>query len=133
MAGHLAEAGVAVAGIIEQKDACSGMLRNQKRLKGYDIPFIFGTTIREICGYPQLEGVILSDDTWLSCRTLLIAAGLVPEQGLLQGLVQSGSAELSDWLHICGNARQVHPMVEGVISDGNQAGGSAYYNLTRSI
>jgi len=127
MAAHLVESGVEIAGVIEQKESCGGMLRNQNRLKAYDIPFIFSSTIREICGYPELEGVLLSNDTHLPCRTLLIAAGLVPEQELIRNL--SVNAGLPDWVHVCGNARQVHPIADGVVSDGNQAGRLAYEQL----
>jgi len=132
MASHLAEAGVKISGIIEQKETCSGMLRNQNRLQAYDIPYVFSTTIREICGYPELEGVVLTGGTYLPCRTLLIAAGLVPEQELLQKFVQNpisknpSETSYPDWIHLCGNARQVHPIVDSVVTDGARAGRHAY-------
>lgn len=124
MADHLAEAGIEIAGIVEQKNACGGMLRNRNRLLPYNIPFIFDTTIREVFGYPELSGIILQNGTTIPCRTLLIAAGLVPEQELVRNLISDSG--LPAWVHICGNARQVHPIVDGVVSDGERAGNISY-------
>lgn len=124
MAMHLAEAGVEISGIVEQRESCGGMLRNQNRLKGYHMPFLFNTTIREICGYPSLEGVVLQDGHFLPCRTLLIAVGLVSQQELIQEF--KDGTDLPNWIIMCGNARQVHPMVDGVVADGARAGKLAY-------
>ena len=118
MAKQLAEAGLSVT-MVEQKSHCGGMVRNQRCLTEYPIRLCCGTTVREVHGAGNLEGVSTSKREYLSCRTLLIAAGLRPERELVQGL------EDSDWLHICGNCNTVHPMVEAVVQEGKQAGRSA--------
>jgi len=115
MAQQLADAGISVT-LVEQKDSCGGMVRNQHCLACSRISLICNTTISEVCGEKQLEGCILSDGTCLPCRTLLIAAGLRPERELVFGL------EEADWLHLCGNCNAVQPMVEAVVKEGKQTG-----------
>jgi len=116
MAMHLAQAGVPVAAMVEQKAACGGLARNRNALKPYHIPLRCGVTIREVLGSPDLEAVVLSDGTEIPCKTLLIAVGLRPDRTLVHGL------ENAPWLHLCGNCRTVHPMVEAVTEEGTQAG-----------
>lgn len=122
MAKQLAEKGIAVI-LVEKKDRCGGMARNQHCLGQYPIELICGQTITEICGMPSLDRVVLTDGRVLPCRTLLIAAGLRPERELICRL------GTPDWLHICGNCNRVHPMVEAVIQEGKQAGLAACRNL----
>ncbi len=122
MANHLAEKGIAVT-LVEQRSQCGGMAKNQRCLKKYPIRLCCNTTVREVCGEKILEGVILSDGTFLPCRTLLVAAGLCPEQDLIYGLADA------PWIHLCGNCNTVHPIVEAVVSEGEQAGFSAYENI----
>lgn len=119
MANHLAEQGISVT-MVEQRSQCGGMAKNQICLKKYPIRLLCNTTIREVCGDKALEGVILSDGTFLPCRTLLVAAGLRPERDLLWDL------EESNWLHCCGNCSAVHPIVEAVVSEGEQVGTEAW-------
>ena len=112
---------------MEQKPHCGGMARNQRCLQEYPIGLRCGTTIHEVIGKDRLEGVALSDGTYLPCKTLLIAAGLRPERELVSRLGQP------DWLHICGNCNKVHPMVEAVVSEGKQAAISAIENLRGAL
>ena len=37
--------------------------------------------------------------------------------------------EYPDWIHICGNCKSVHPMIEAVIKEGKQAGNTAWKNI----
>ena len=126
MANHLAEKGVSVT-LVEQRAQCGGMEHNQRCLRKYPIRLLCNTTVREVCGGKQLESVILSDGTVLPCKLLLIAAGLRPERDLIADL------EAPDWLHICGNCSTVHPIVEAVVSEGEQAGIAAYENIRGSL
>lgn len=119
MANHLAEKGIPVT-LVEQKEVCGGMARNQRCLKEYPIGLICGTTITQVHGETGLTGCTLKNGRFLPCKTLLIAAGLRPERELVLGL------EEAPWLHLCGNCRQVHPMVEAVVNEGKQAGLAAY-------
>ena len=122
MAGHLAEKGIPVT-LVERQSQCGGMARNRRYLQEYPIRLICDDTVAEVRGSPRLTGCVTAKGLELPCKTLLIAAGLRPEREL--------AAHLGNptWLHICGNCNRVHPMVEGVVQEGTQAGKSALQNL----
>ena len=122
MARQLAEVGLAVT-MVEKKDSCGGMARNRRCLEEHPIGLLCGDTIREVQGYPHITGCVTAKGEKLPCKTLLIAAGLIPERELVTHL---GDPE---WLHICGNCRTVHPMVEAVVNEGKQAGSSALKHM----
>ena len=122
MARQLAEVGLAVT-MVEKKNQCGGMARNQRCLEEYPIRLLCGDTIREVQGYPHITGCVTAKGEKLPCKTLLIAAGLIPERELIAHL---GNPE---WLHICGNCNAVHPMVEAVVNEGKQAGSSALKHM----
>ena len=126
MAKQLAQGGCSVT-LVEQKSQCGGMARNQRCLTEHRIRLICEDTIACIHGYPQLTGCTTAKGVPLSCRTLLIAAGLRPERELVFGLGDPG------WLHICGNCNTVHPMVEAVVNEGKLAGIAAYRNIRGSL
>ena len=122
MAKQQAETGIPVT-LVEKKNQCGGMAKNQRCLQELPITLICGDTIAEVRGYPQITLCITEKGVELPCKTLLIAAGLRPERELVSHL---GSP---DWLHICGNCHRVHPMVEAVAGEGKQAAISAIENL----
>ena len=126
MAKQLAQAGAEVT-LVEKKDGCGGMARNRKCLEEFPITLICADTLGEVRGYPQITGCITAKGMELPCKTLLIAAGLRPERELIWKMEQC------DWLHLCGNCNQVHPMVEAVINEGKQAGISALKNLRGAL
>ena len=115
MAKHLADAGLDVT-LVEQRDACGGMLRNQRALENTAVKLICRNTVAEVHGEKQLTGCTLSDGTFIPCRLLLIAAGLRPERELVRDFSDR------EWVHLCGNCNTVHPMVEGVVNEGKKAG-----------
>lgn len=125
MAAQLVAEGVEIAAIVEQKESCGGMAKNQRCIKKHEIPLICSATITEVLGSPNLTGVKVrksdkGEETEISCRSLLVAAGLRPDRSLIHGL------EISEWLHLCGNCHMVHPVVEAVIAEGCQAGAAAW-------
>jgi NADPH-dependent 2,4-dienoyl-CoA reductase/sulfur reductase-like enzyme len=122
MAAHLAEQGIPVT-VVEKRESCGGMARNQRCLQAYPIRLICGDTLAEVHGSPRITGCTTEKGEYLPCETLLIAVGLRPEQELLHGL---GNPH---WVHICGNCRKVHPMVEAVVQEGKQAGTAAMNEL----
>ena len=122
MAKQLADLGLQVT-LVEQKDRCGGMARNQRCLQEYPIGLICGDTVAAVQGYPHITGCVTAKGIRLPCKTLLIAAGLRPERELVQHL------NAPSWLHICGNCSRVHPMVEAVIQEGKQAGIAACENM----
>lgn len=116
MAAQLLDAGISVAAIVEKGSSIGAMARNRKFPGNTDIPIFLRNTITELRGHPCLEGVSLTDGTYIPCRTLLTAVGLRPERELVRQLGDP------DWLTLCGNCRKVHSMVETVVSEGKQAG-----------
>ena len=126
LAKQIAQTGAEVT-LVEKKDRCGGMARNQKCLEEFPITLICQDTIAEVRGYPQITGCMSAKGVELPCKTLLIAVGLRPERELVLGL------EHCDWLHICGNCNQVHPMVEAVTNEGKQAGKAAIENLRGAL
>ena len=122
MARQLAQTGLSVT-MVEKKSQCGGMARNQRCLKEYLIRLLCSDTIREVQGYPHVTGCVTENGVYLPCKTLLIAAGLIPEWELTSHLGNP------DWLHICGNCHRVHPMVEAVVNEGKQAGIAALNNV----
>ena len=99
------------------------MARNQRCLQEYPIRLLCGDTILEVKGHPHITGCVTAKGTDLPCKTLLIAAGLIPDRELISQLGDP------DWLHICGNCNTVHPMVEAVIQEGKQAGIAALKHM----
>ena len=126
MAKQLAEANLPVT-LVEKKDRCGGMARNQRCLEEFPIRLICSDTIAQVHGEKQLSGCTTAQGTYLPCRTLLIAAGLRPERELVSHLGNP------TWLHICGNCNKVHPMVEAVVQEGKQAGNAAIENLRGAL
>lgn len=126
MASQLAQSGLSVT-LVEQRPCCGGMARNQRCLEEFPIRLLCSTTVSEVFGEKRLEGVSLTNDTYLPCKTLLIAAGLRPDRELVFDLGQP------DWLHSCGNCRTVHPMVESVVNEGKQAGIAAWEQVLKGL
>lgn len=122
MAKQLSELGIKVT-LVEKKPACGGMARNRRCLEEYPIDLICNATITEVFGQKQLERVALSDNRELPCKTLLIAVGMRPEREILFGLGEP------EWLHLCGNCKTVHPVVEAVIHEGKLAGQTAFEHM----
>ena len=126
MAKQLAQAGLAVT-MVEKKESCGGMVKNQHCLQEFPIRIICDDTIAQVKGDPQITGCVTAKGVELTCRTLLIAVGLRPERELVSSLGKP------DWLHLCGNCKTVHPMVEAVASEGKQAGHAAAENLRGAL
>ena len=126
MARQLARLGITVT-IVERMPHCGGMAKNRHCLREYPIKLVCNATVTEVYGEKTLEGVRISQNIPIPCRTLLIAAGMRPERELIRGLQEA------PWLHICGNCNTVHPMVEAVVNEGKQAGLSAYENIRGSL
>ena len=126
MAKQLAEAGLAVT-MVEKNDRCGGISRNRRCLKEYPIRLICADTIVQIHGEKHICGCTTKSGEFLPCKTLLIAVGLRTEQELVEHLGNP------DWLHLCGNCSYVHPIVESVTEEGQQAGMAALKNLRGAL
>ena len=126
MARQLAQAGLSVT-MVEKGRCCGGMLRNQRCLEEYPIRLICEDTVAQIHGEKSISGCTTKKGEYLPCGTLLIAVGLRPERELVSHLGDP------DWLHICGNCNQVHPMVEAVVQEGTRAGIAALKELRGAL
>lgn len=122
MAKQLADAGLSVT-LVERKDRCGGLVRNQHCLEERSVSLICSDTIARVHGEGNLTGCTTAKGVHLPCKTLLLAVGLRPERELVAHL---GNPQ---WLHICGNCNTVHPMVEGVIQEGKRAGIAALEHM----
>lgn len=128
VARQLAGAGVGIAAIVEKKNSCGGLARNRRCISDFHLKLVCGATVSQVFGNKQLEGVNVrhADTAWetfIPCKTLVIAAGLTPEQELIRSIGRPS------WLHLCGNCNRIHSMVETVVQEGNQAGISACERL----
>jgi len=128
MAWQLLESGIEVRALIEKQEMCGGTARNWDRLEGYKLPVRTGCTVSKLLGENKLTGVNIRElksgrEESISCKTLVIAAGFMPENGLIKSLAPQ------PWLHICGNCNRIHDVVEGVVQEGIQAGIAACEKL----
>lgn len=121
VATHLLERGIKVS-MVEINPSFGGLVRNRKRMMQYPVDLHFSVTVKEVVGEKNIEGVILTDNTFIPAKSLLIATGLIPDRELLN------NTELNDHIHICGNCNTVHPMVEAVVKEGISAGLAAFEN-----
>lgn len=126
MAKQLAQVGLAVT-MVEKKDRCGGMVKNQRCLEEFPIRLICSDTVAVVHGEKTISGCTTEKGVHLPCKTLLIAAGLRPERELVFGLHNP------EWLHICGNCNKVHSMVEAVTQEGKQAGMAAKERIRGSL
>lgn len=127
-AWQLFNAGVEVKMLVEQSAVGSGFARSWKRIEGYEPALRCRSTVSKVFGERQLEGVNIrnldtGDDTFVPCKTLVIAAGMVPKQDLVCKIGKP------DWLQLCGNCSRVHAMIEGVVQEGIRAGNAACEKL----
>ncbi len=124
MAWQLLTLGLPVT-LVEREDRMTGLLQNRERLEGLPLRFLPRTTILEIAGLPEITGVVLSDGQRLPCRTLLSAVGLRPETELLP------DGRRPDWIVPAGNCSRIHPRIESVLKEGEDAAALALALLSR--
>ena len=135
VAHHLAESGAEVIGVFEQGPAPGGLARNKRLyLDTHGIPLITRCTVTRLHGAARLTGVTVcavdasgkvqhESGRLVECDTLVTSIGLIPERELISTLLSEG--DTPPWLFICGNAGQIHSLVESVVSDGQRAGNAA--------
>lgn len=148
MARRFAMEGVEVKGVIEMMPFPGGLDRNLQCLKDFNIPlfqrygatFIHGTDRVEALTISKLdqEGKPMSgEDKKIECDTLILSAGLIPENELSKragvkidpktsGPVVDENMETSvPNVFACGNVVHVHDLVDHVSQDGTKAGRNA--------
>ena len=149
MARRLTLEGAKVIAVIEKEKRPSGLIRNIVQcLEDFDIPLYLSTTVTEITGNNRVESVSIApvdengnvkwdENKEIPCDTLLIAAGLIPEnelsltagveltKGSGGALVNAEKATSVSGIFACGNVVRVHETVDDVTIEGELAGESA--------
>ena len=149
MARRLTLEGAKVKGVYEIMDYPGGLKRNIVQcLNDFDIPLHLSHTVTEIRGKERVEGVVVSkvDDKLhpikgseqsITCDTLLLSVGLIPENELskkagielsngTRGPVTTETMESSvSGMFSCGNVSTVFDLVDYVAQTGITAGANA--------
>ena len=149
MARRLTLEGAKVKAVLEILPYSSGLTRNIVQcLQDYNIPLVFNQTITRIHGKERVTGVtyaevtpnrkpILGTEKGLTCDTLLLSVGLIPENelskkakvemdGATVGPIVSEIMESSvSGIFACGNVVHVHDLVDNVSKESELAGCNA--------
>jgi len=149
MARRLSLEGAKVKCVVEVSPTSSGLNRNIAQcLNDYDIPLLLSHNINEIHGKSRIEGVTICqvDEKWnpikgteeyVSCDTLLLSIGLIPENELSVNLgvdlyratngpkINSNMETNVEGVFACGNVLHVHDIVDFVTKEARLAGKNA--------
>ena len=138
MARRMTLEGGKVLCVVEILPRPGGLLRNVVQcLYDFDIPLLLSHTVTDIRGRERVEEVVVSQvdenrnaipgtEQSFSCDTVLLSAGLIPENELLSAAgikIESGKIQTSaQGVFVCGNALQVHDLVDHVTLEAQRAG-----------
>lgn len=148
MARRMHFEGAEVVGVYEINNIPSGLNRNIVQcLNDYNISLHLSETVVEVLGKDRVSGVVvakvnpdftfdLSSRRVIPCDTVLLSVGLVPENDLVEGLVEFNSktngAIVDDnyqtsvsGMFSCGNVLHVHDIVDDVTFESIIAGEKA--------
>ncbi len=150
MARRLVYEGVDVKMVLNRSSFSGGLKRNIVQcLDDYGIPLIFNRTITAVHGKDRLCGVTVSHvdpatkqpipgtEEYVECDTLLISAGLLPENELTReagialdrgtggAVVDEAFMTEKPGIFSAGNVLHVHDLVDFVSEEGEAAGRSA--------
>ncbi len=148
MARRMTLEGAKVKAVCEIMPFSSGLKRNiEQCLNDFEIPLYFNTTIVEIIGDGRVEAVTIAQvdqnkkpikgtEKTIKCDTVLFSVGLIPENELAKkaglplnmgtkgvNVDQFRQTEKSG-IFACGNALQVHDLVDFVSEESEIAGAS---------
>ncbi|MBL7212270.1 MAG: FAD-dependent oxidoreductase [Desulfobacteraceae bacterium] len=153
MARRLTLEGAQVKAVLEILPYTSGLIRNEVQcLHDFNIPLLLEHTVAEIHGEYRVEGVtvirvdqrrnpIPGSERFISCDTLLLSVGLIPENELtkMAGLaidLSSGGPYVDELmetrtpgLFACGNVLHVSDMVDNVSLEGELAAEGAFLRI----
>ncbi|RRD94152.1 FAD-binding protein [Clostridiales bacterium COT073_COT-073] len=149
MARRMTLEGCNVKGVLEIMPYSSGLVRNKVQcLDDFDIPLYLNYTVTAIHGKDRVEAVsiakvddrlnpISETEITVSCDTLLLSIGLIPENelsksagvkldGVTKGAIVDEKRETNiKGIFACGNVLQVHDLVDNVSAEAKIAGRSA--------
>jgi len=141
--------GANVKMVLELMPYSGGLTRNIVQcLDDYDIPLKLSHTVTKMHGRERLEGVTIAQvdenlkpkpetEEYVPCDTLLLSVGLIPENELSRNLgiemdsvtggpvVDSSMQTSRRGVFACGNALQVHDLVDFVTEEAMRAGKAA--------
>ncbi|SMP67330.1 NAD(P)/FAD-dependent oxidoreductase [Anoxynatronum buryatiense] len=159
MARRMTLEGASVKAVVELMPYSGGLTRNIVQcLDDFHIPLLLGHTITQIEGKQRLESVTIAQvdeerrpvegtQQRISCDTLLLSVGLIPENELSQqagieldsitgGAVVNQTMETSEpGIYACGNVLHVHDLVDWVTEESRRAGryAAAYLKKRESL
>jgi len=138
MARRMTLEGAKVLGVVEILPHPGGLLRNVAQcLNDFDIPLLLSHTVTDILGKTRVERVLASEidenrnvipetEKEFICDTVLLSAGLIPENELANAAgikIDGQNVQTSiPGIFICGNALHVHDIVDNVTLEANKAG-----------
>ena len=149
MARRMTFEGCKVKAVVELMPYSSGLNRNIVQcLNDFDIPLLFSHTVVEIKGEGRVSSVVIAEvdeklqpkmetAQEITCDTLLLSVGLLPENELAKGAginlsPVTGGATVNDRMMTsvdgifqCGNVLHVHDLVDFVSQESELAGKSA--------
>ncbi|PIE98188.1 MAG: pyridine nucleotide-disulfide oxidoreductase [Treponema sp.] len=149
MARRMTLEGAKVKAVVEIMPFSSGLNRNIAQcLEDFDIPLLLGHSIEFVHGDNRVEGVTIarldenrkpieSSKQYLSCDTVLLSVGLIPENELSQmagiplssitggAIVNSSMQTKVPGIFSCGNVLHVHDIVDFVSRESRLAGKNA--------
>ncbi|MBL4937391.1 FAD-dependent oxidoreductase [Clostridium sp. YIM B02515] len=149
MARRMTLEGCKVKAVVELMPYSSGLKRNIVQcLDDYDIPLKLSHTVIDIKGRDRVEGVTIAEvdsnrnpikgtEEYISCDTLLLSVGLVPENELSKKAgvklsTATNGAEVNESMETnvegifaCGNVLHVHDLVDYVTLESYTAGKNA--------
>ncbi len=132
MARRFTLEGAKVKAIVEIQDKSRGLARNIAQcVEDFDIPIYYNHRVSKIYGNNRVESVdITTGDNHpinITCDTILVSVGLIPERDLLDTVETQNIASLlqSNGIYISGNANHVYDIVDNVTADSIIAGKQA--------
>lgn len=149
MARRCALEGISVEGVYELMPYANGLRRNVKNcLDDFGIPLHLSTTVTRVIGHDRVEAVEVSQvdehlapiagtERIVSCDTLLLSVGLIPENELsvgagveldprTRGAVVDQSLQTGvPGIFACGNVLHVHDLADNVTAESERAGAAA--------
>lgn len=138
-----------VKAVVEPLSYCSGLKKNIVQcLYDFKIPLKLNHTIVDIKGKNRVEGVTICEidrnkkavkdsEEYIPCDTLVLSAGLFPENELLikagvkvsnmtgGPMVDESLATSVDGIFTCGNALYIHDAVDNIMLESENAGKNA--------
>lgn len=146
MARQFVMEGVKVSAVVEVMPYSGGLPRNMKQcIEDFDIPVYYSSTVSKICGRERVSSVWVSKvnenrepiegtEFEIPCDTLMISAGLIPENELTEGagiamspmtkgaIVYENNETSIPGIFSCGNVLHVHDLVDFVSEEGTETG-----------